>query len=114
MKLKQEPPDGLPARAGSPPVTQSRRDDPSAQRATNEDAPAWDWPTLGVLELRYIHRVMAYADNNKTRAAALLGITRKTVSRILARERQNAQLRKTERQNDPRPKASGSGYGSSR
>lgn len=49
--------------------------------------PAEDWPTLDVLRLRYIHRAIAHTGNNKTRAAELLGIDRRTLNRILARER---------------------------
>jgi ActR/RegA family two-component response regulator len=49
--------------------------------------PSEDWPTLDVLRLRYIHRAIAHTNNNKTRAAELLGIDRRTLNRILARER---------------------------
>jgi ActR/RegA family two-component response regulator len=65
--------------------------DPNAQQnaaATNTQAdPAEDWPTLDVLRLRYIHRAIEHMNNNKTRAAELLGIDRRTLNRILARER---------------------------
>jgi ActR/RegA family two-component response regulator len=56
----------------------------------NDAAPpdvAGDWPTLDVLRLRYIHLAIERAGNNKTRAAELLGIDRRTLNRILARER---------------------------
>jgi ActR/RegA family two-component response regulator len=56
--------------------------------------PALDWPTLDVLRLRYIHRAIEHMNNNKTRAAELLGIDRRTLNRILARER--ARRRSTE------------------
>lgn len=46
-----------------------------------------DWPTLSVLSKRYIHRALAHTGGNKTRAADLLGIDRRTLNRILARER---------------------------
>jgi predicted DNA-binding protein (UPF0251 family) len=46
-----------------------------------------DWPTLDVLRLRYIARVLERAGGNKTRAADMLGIDRRTLNRILARER---------------------------
>jgi ActR/RegA family two-component response regulator len=49
--------------------------------------PGEDWPTLDVLRLRYIHRAIVHTGNNKTRAAELLGIDRRTLNRILARER---------------------------
>jgi DNA-binding NtrC family response regulator len=65
--------------------------DPSSPTAPSLDAkpadPAGDWPTLDVLRLRYIHRAIEHTNNNKTRAAELLGIDRRTLNRILARER---------------------------
>jgi hypothetical protein len=49
-----------------------------------------DWPTLDVLRLRYIDRVLEKNGGNKTRAADMLGIDRRTLNRILARERAKA------------------------
>ena len=46
-----------------------------------------DWPTLAVLSRRYIDRALGHTRGNKTRAADLLGIDRRTLNRILARER---------------------------
>jgi predicted DNA-binding protein (UPF0251 family) len=46
-----------------------------------------DWPTLDVLRLRYIAQVLERNAGNKTRAADMLGIDRRTLNRILARER---------------------------
>jgi Fis family transcriptional regulator len=46
-----------------------------------------DWPTLSVLSRRYIDRALEHTRGNKTRAASLLGIDRRTLNRILARER---------------------------
>ncbi|MFT3774160.1 MAG: helix-turn-helix domain-containing protein [Minicystis sp.] len=68
------------------------RDATSTSATPQNDAqhladPAEDWPTLDVLRLRYIHRAIAHTNNNKTRAAELLGIDRRTLNRILARER---------------------------
>ena len=53
------------------------------------DSPALDddWPTLAVLSRRYIDRALEHTHGNKTRAADLLGIDRRTLNRILARER---------------------------
>jgi ActR/RegA family two-component response regulator len=62
--------------------------DPSKQQAKSDfPAPPAEWPTLDALRLRYIHRAIAHSNNNKTRAAELLGIDRRTLNRILARER---------------------------
>ena len=47
----------------------------------------FDWPTLAVLSRRYIDRALTRTGGNKTRAADLLGIDRRTLNRILARER---------------------------
>jgi DNA-binding NtrC family response regulator len=48
---------------------------------------AEDWPTLQVLERRYIDRVLSRTGGNKTRAAEVLGIDRRTLNRMFARER---------------------------
>jgi DNA-binding NtrC family response regulator len=50
-----------------------------------------DWPTVAVLERRYIDRVLARTGGNKTRAADVLGIDRRTLNRMFARERSPAQ-----------------------
>jgi two-component system response regulator AtoC len=46
-----------------------------------------DWPTLEVLDRRYIDLVLGKTGGNKTRAAEVLGIDRRTLNRIFARER---------------------------
>jgi DNA-binding NtrC family response regulator len=46
-----------------------------------------DWPTLQILERRYIDRVLSRTGGNKTRAAEVLGIDRRTLNRMFARER---------------------------
>jgi two-component system response regulator AtoC len=48
---------------------------------------AEDWPTLSMLERRYIDRVLSRTGGNKTRAAEVLGIDRRTLNRMFARER---------------------------
>jgi len=46
-----------------------------------------DWPTLAVIERRYIDRVLSRTGGNKTHAAEVLGIDRRTLNRMFARER---------------------------
>jgi DNA-binding NtrC family response regulator len=46
-----------------------------------------DWPTLAVLSRRYIDRALQRTHGNKTRAADMLGIDRRTLNRIMARDR---------------------------
>ncbi len=46
-----------------------------------------DGPALAVVERRYIDRVLQHTGGNKTRAAEVLGIDRRTLSRLFARER---------------------------
>jgi two-component system, NtrC family, response regulator AtoC len=53
---------------------------------TNATLLAEDWPTLGVLSRRYIDRVLVFTGGNKTRAAEVLGIDRRTLNRMFARE----------------------------
>jgi DNA-binding NtrC family response regulator len=52
---------------------------------------AEDWPTIAVLERRYIDRVLSRTGGNKTRAAEVLGIDRRTLNRMFARERASQQ-----------------------
>jgi DNA-binding protein Fis len=54
----------------------------NAQASDNQ---ASAWPTLEALRLDYLRRAIAHMNGNKTRAAKLLGIDRRTVNRILAR-----------------------------
>jgi len=54
------------------------------------DAAATEWPSLEALRLQYIHRAIEHAGGNKTHAAELLGIDRRTLNRTLARERRRA------------------------
>ena len=58
-----------------------------ATTTTNGGALADDWPTLAALERRYIDRVLSRTGGNKTRAADVLGIDRRTLNRMFARER---------------------------
>lgn len=45
-----------------------------------------DWPTLEELQRRYIERVLQHTGQNKTSAAAILGIDRRTIQRLASRE----------------------------
>lgn len=45
------------------------------------------WLPLAEMRRQYLHRALAHMNGNKTRAAKLLGIDRRTLNRILARER---------------------------
>jgi DNA-binding NtrC family response regulator len=45
-----------------------------------------DWPTLEELQRRYIERVLDHAGQNKTSAASILGIDRRTIQRLASRE----------------------------
>lgn len=58
--------------------------------ALTDDAgaePEAPWLTLAEVEREYIDRVLSHTRGNKTRAAELLGIDRRTLSRLFARER---------------------------
>jgi DNA-binding NtrC family response regulator len=57
-----------------------------------------DWPTLQELDLRYLRLALVHTHNNKTKAAEVLGIDRRTVSRLLAREHGGASATKSNKQ----------------
>jgi DNA-binding NtrC family response regulator len=66
-------------------------DDISPETPLSKALPLHDgWPTLEALSRRYIDRALQRTKGNKTRAAELLGIDRRTLNRILARERTKA------------------------
>jgi hypothetical protein len=66
-----------------------------------------DWPRLEILRLRYIAEVLERTGGNKTRAAEALGIDRRTLNRILARERRKqARLRALRPAGAPAPASS--------
>ncbi len=62
--------------------------DASASFSDPEPDLSNDWPELEVLRLRYIHRMIKHAGGNKSHAAKMLGIDRRTLNRTLARARQ--------------------------
>ena len=59
-----------------------------------------DWPTLAVLSRRYIDCVLVYTGGNKTRAADVLGIDRRTLNRMFAREKAALQASGTDQHLD--------------
>jgi DNA-binding NtrC family response regulator len=48
-------------------------------------APAADWPTLAVIEGRYVARVLEHTNGNKQAAARIMDIDRKTLDRMIKR-----------------------------
>jgi DNA-binding NtrC family response regulator len=71
-------------------ATMAHQDQPTRAKQGKAEAAqseAVEWPSLEALRLLYIHRAIEHMNNNKTRAAELLGIDRRTLNRILARER---------------------------
>jgi DNA-binding NtrC family response regulator len=53
----------------------------TAELAVGEVSIDGDWPTLEVLQQRYVEKVLAHTQQNKTAAAQLLGIDRRTLQR---------------------------------
>lgn len=53
--------------------------------APESEMPSGEWQTLAEIEKRYIEKVLLAMDGNKTKAAEILGITRKTLSGKLDR-----------------------------
>ena len=64
-----------------------------------------DWPTLDVLTERYCDRVLNHVSQNRTRAAEMLGVDRRTVTRMLARRRTRGSAVGAPRATTPRPAA---------
>src|SRR5262249_52565690 len=62
-----------------------------------------DWPTLDVLTERYCDRVLNHVAQNRTRAAEMLGVDRRTVTRMLARRRTRGGAPSVQRTAAPRP-----------
>ena len=62
-----------------PPLTASPK--PGSTAAIDSD-----WPTLDELQRRYIERVLGHTGQNKTSAASILGIDRRTLQRLALRE----------------------------
>jgi two-component system response regulator AtoC len=51
------------------------------------------WPTLEEVQKRYITRVLEHTGHNKTSAAAILGIDRRTIQRLAAHDADDDELR---------------------
>jgi len=62
------------------------RGTPVLAAATPADPDA-DWPTLETLERAYLDRVLAHVGGNRSAAARVLGIDRRTLLRKLAARR---------------------------
>jgi DNA-binding NtrC family response regulator len=62
-----------------PPLTESAK--PSCLASIDAD-----WPTLEELQRRYLERVLEHTGQNKTAAANILGIDRRTIQRLASRE----------------------------
>ena len=67
-----------------------------AARATPTDE---RWPTLDEHQWSYIHRVLERTHGNKSEAAAMLGLHRRSLQRLLRRNKSTA----TRRRGEPRP-----------
>jgi len=76
--------EGVITKSDLPPEITKAHDTSVAQ---DQGAIVADWPTLAVLERRYIDRVLSRTGGNKTRAADILGVDRRTLNRLFARER---------------------------
>jgi DNA-binding NtrC family response regulator len=61
---------------------------PLVRGETAAPAPALDedWPTLSMLERRYVQRVLERTGGNKTAAATILGVDRRTLQRLFAKD----------------------------
>lgn len=72
--------------------------------STSESALSTDWPTLDVLSIRYVDRVLDRTKGNMSRAAAILGVDRRTVSRVVAAQRkgETPTMQTQERRRSPR------------
>jgi DNA-binding NtrC family response regulator len=71
------------------------KDDLPGEVASGEAAPAMqvegaeDWPTLEELSYRYVARVLDRTGGNRTRAAEILGVDRRTLSRMANRRKKD-------------------------
>jgi|SRR5580700_7976314 hypothetical protein len=60
---------------------------PAAGASDPEGSLSSDWPTLDELSLRYVGRVLDRVKDNKSRAAEVLGVDRRTVGRFVTARR---------------------------
>jgi ActR/RegA family two-component response regulator len=68
-------------------VSAATSSDAPAEPATPPDPLLGDWPSWEVLRLRYIHHVLAHVGGNKSQAAVMLGVDRRTLARLFERDR---------------------------
>jgi DNA-binding NtrC family response regulator len=79
------------ARSTSPPDDATR---PTQAGRAEADPPIdADWPELDTLKLRYIQRVLIHCQQHRGRAAKVLGVSRNTLTRVLAREQRRSARR---------------------
>ncbi len=85
-------PEAVDAWLASPPAHHEGPPAPIGEPSTSHPI-AWteelgkDWPTLDLLSLRYIRAVIEQQQGNQARAAEVLGVDRRTLSRVLAKAR---------------------------
>jgi DNA-binding NtrC family response regulator len=63
----------------------NRTSQPGAERGATDER----WPTLDEHQWSYIHRVLARTHGNKSEAAAMLGLHRRSLQRLLRRNKGN-------------------------
>jgi two-component system response regulator AtoC len=51
-----------------------------------------DWPSLEEVQRRYIEKVLEHTGHNKTSTAGILGVDRRTIQRLLAREAEDEEV----------------------
>jgi len=73
--------DCLPPHIACPHATEDAKVSGDIRRQINVD----DWPTMDELQRRYLQLALDNVEGNRRRAAAVLGLTRRTVQRLIAK-----------------------------